>query len=127
MTLRVQLRRIRFHSQRQLPQFLVSAAGYLLEDVLRFLWSFFAALGATTSAFAIISDGGDVVAWGNKEAGGDGWEQSFLKGKSLQLNQVSDRDHSSATMDGMPLRDWCFLRFSAVFVRGLVAVNVVGM
>ncbi|PHJ25975.1 alpha-tubulin suppressor protein [Cystoisospora suis] len=43
------------------------------------------ALGAAKSAFAVVSTAGDVVAWGSKEAGGEGWEQSFLKGRVYGL------------------------------------------
>lgn len=53
----------------------------------------FAALGAAKSAFAVVSTAGDVVAWGSKEAGGEGWEQSFLKGE----RQPSERVPSGIT------------------------------
>ncbi|CBZ50798.1 conserved hypothetical protein [Neospora caninum Liverpool] len=42
-------------------------------------------VGASKSAFAIVSTQGDVYAWGDKEGGGDGWNQSFVSGRAYGL------------------------------------------
>ncbi|EPR57267.1 alpha-tubulin suppressor protein [Toxoplasma gondii GAB2-2007-GAL-DOM2] len=43
------------------------------------------AVGASKSAFAIVSHSGDVYGWGDKESGGDGWNQPFLAGRAYGL------------------------------------------
>ncbi|PFH36855.1 alpha-tubulin suppressor protein [Besnoitia besnoiti] len=47
------------------------------------------AVGASDSAFAVVSATGDPFAWGDKEGGGDGWNQSFLTGRTFGLVSLS--------------------------------------